>query len=157
MSERLILEQDPELEALLKGHLERCLAGQVGRARVAFAQELRLGRRRWAWLSTAAAVAAGLAIAWAMFGNRAGPLNAPPDVEEMVHYPPSMLGPTPVVQGASWTGFKDAGTVVVQDQPMRRWKRTVLEEYQYYDADTDAVVRTRAPREQVYFIGMETD
>ena len=158
MSESLDMEQDLELEALLKEHLERSLGGQVGRARAAFAEELRLGHRRWMWLSAAAAIAAGLAIAWALVGPRSGPIKAPNDQQDVVQTYPSILGPGPVVQATSWTGFKEDDTVVVvQDRPMRQWKRTVLEEYQYYDRDSDAVVRTRAPREQVYLIGMETD
>src|SRR5687768_7264013 len=148
MSESLDMEQDLELEALLKEHLERSLAGQVGRARAAFAEELRHGHRRWMWLSAAAAIAAGLAIAWALVGHRSDAIKAPTETPELA-YPTSILGPRPVVQATSWTGFKEDDTVVVvQDQPMRQWKRTVLEEYQYYDRDSDAVVRTRAPREQ---------
>jgi hypothetical protein len=156
MSEKL--EQDLEIERLLEGHLERCLGGQVGRARVAFAEELRRGRRRWVWLSAGAAMAAGLAIAWGLLGHRGGVQTRPDESERIVvSVPDSILGPTPAVQGASWSGFKDAGLVVVEDQPMRQWKRTVVEEVQWYDADSDAVVKTRTPREQVYFIGMRTD
>ena len=157
MSESFELEQDQELEALLRGHLEKRLGGQVGRARLAFAEEVRRGRRRWMWLSAGTAIAAGLLIAWALVGNRGGPLQAPPDSPTIGFYPDSLLGPAPAVQGASWSGFTDAGTVLVEDRPMRQWKRTVLQEYQYYDAANDAMVRTRAPREQVYLIGIETD
>ena len=157
MSERL--EQDLEIERLLEGHLEKCLRGQLGRARVAFEEETRRGRRRWVWLSAGASLAAGLAIAWGLLGHRGGTPGTPdaPDSNVVVTVPDSILGPRPAVQTASWSGFKDAGLVVVQDQPMRQWKRTVVEELQWYDADSDAVVKTRTPREQVYFIGMRTD
>jgi|SRR5687768_261547 len=156
MSERL--EQDLEIERLLEGHLEKCLGAQLGRARLAFAEETRRGRRRWVWLSAGASMAAGLAIAWGLLGHRGGTPGTPDRADPVVAtVPNSILGPRPAVQAASWSGFKDAGTVVVEDQPMRQWKRTVVEEVQWYDADSDAVVKTRTPREQVYFIGMRTD
>lgn len=151
-------EMDFEIERLLEEHLDGRLGPQVGRAQRAFAEELRRGRRRWVWLSAGAAMAAGLAIAWGILGHRPGPgmmHEQRPDVS--FYHNDSILGPAPAVQAASWSGFKPDGTEVVEDQPMRRWKRTVVEETQWYDVDADAMVTTRTPREQVYFIGMQTD
>jgi hypothetical protein len=153
-----MLEQDRELEAVIRGHLEACLGPQVGRARRAFAAEVWRGRRQWVvWLSGAAAVAAGLAIAWGLMGHRGRTPLVVPETPQIANLEGSIVSPMPAVQAASFTGFKDAGTVVIDDQPMRRWKRTVVEEYQYYDAGANAMVRTRTPREQVYFIGVNTD
>src|SRR6185503_960118 len=148
-------EMDFEIERLLEAHLESRLGPQVGRARRAFVAEVRRGRRWWMWLSAGSAMAAGLAIAWVILGNRPGPgatNNEHPEISIYDGNKDSILGPAPAVQAASWSGFKPDGTEVVQDQPMRRWKRTVVEETQWYDVDADALVTTRTPREQVYFI-----
>ena len=152
-------EMDFEIERLLEAHLESRLGPQVGRAQRAFAAEVRRGRRWWMWLSAGTAMAAGLAIAWAILGHRPGPgatNNEHPEISIRPHHD-SILGPMPAVEAASWSGFQPDGTEVVQDQPMRRWKRTVVEETQWYDVDAEAMVTTRTPREQVYFIGMQTD
>jgi hypothetical protein len=157
-------EQDQEMESLLRGHLEARLAPQLGRARRAFAREVACsgGRRQWVvWLSCASAVAAGLAIAWGVLGHRAGRVpSVIPKHEQVINIDPiegSVVGSMPAVRAASFSGFTDDGMVVVEDQPMRRYKRTVVEESQYYDTQARAMIRTRTPREQVYFIGMNTD
>jgi hypothetical protein len=157
MDERLEQDLEIEIQRLLEAHLELRLSGQLGRAREAFAAEVRRGRRWWMWLSAGAAMAAGLAIAWGIWGHRAKPLNMPAPQEVNKVQPRQTDGPTPFVHAASWSPFQDEGTVVVENQPMRQWKRTMVEELQYYDVKSKAMVRTRTPREQVYFISMPTD
>jgi hypothetical protein len=149
-------KSDRELDELLGRHLGGCLDGQLGRAAAAFGAELRATspRRTWArWASAGAAVAAGLAVAW-LVGHRAAPhQNVTPEVV----ISNSADEAPPMVQSASWSRMVDDGTAVVDDRPVRRLRRKVVEEVEWYDAKAGATVRTTMPRQQIFLIGMKTD
>ncbi|MDB5319458.1 MAG: hypothetical protein JWN40_1089, partial [Phycisphaerales bacterium] len=63
----------------------------------------------------------------------------------------------PMVQSATWSPVKDDGLTVVDDQPVRQWRRQIVEEVEWYDAKDGAMVRTRMPRQQIILIGVRTD
>ncbi|HEY7115298.1 MAG TPA: hypothetical protein VH475_01860 [Tepidisphaeraceae bacterium] len=145
------LDQDL-IDELLDRHFRACLDGQRGRAMAAFRKEIVKPRRHGRmWLSAGTAVAAGLLLAFAVFWHR--PTNPP-----VVIVPDSTPEqPIPVVQTATWSGMIDGGTAVVDDQPVRQFRRKVVEQVEWYDAKDNAVVRTTLPRQQIFLIGMQTD
>jgi hypothetical protein len=63
----------------------------------------------------------------------------------------------PMVQSAVWSPVKDEGLAVVDNQPVRQWRRQVVEEVEWYDAKDGAMVRTRMPRQEIILIGLRTD
>ncbi len=151
-------KSEHDLDELLSRHLGACLDGQLGRAAKAFRAEQasRLARRRW-WIggSAAAAMAAGLALAWFVIGGRLGhDLKVKPD--EFVIDAPVAVAP-PMLQSATWSPVKDDGLTVLDDQPVRQLRRQIVEEVEWYDAKDGAMVRTRTPRQQIILIGLRTD
>lgn len=156
MSER----SEHELDELLGRHLGACLDGQLGRATAAFRAAERAERRtaaaaRWRWWAGGAVgVAAGVAIAWMMFANRLphGSISKPDLVTDM-----STAAVPPMVQSTTWSPVKDDGLAVVDDQPVRQWRRQIVEEVEWYDAKDGAMVRTRMPRQQIILIGLRAD
>jgi hypothetical protein len=147
------LEQD--LDELLSRHLHACLDGQVGRAALALRHEL-APRPRWRlWTAAGAAMAAGLAVAIIVIAHRA-PL--PKVVKDpRVVSPPIVEAAVPMVQSATWSKMMDDGTTVVDDHPMRRMRRKVVNEVEWYDAKDGATVRTTMPQQQIYLIEMKTN
>ena len=146
-----------EIDELLTRHLGACLNGQLGRAEAAFAREPNRptpGRLRL-WLSAVGAVAAGIAVAWFTVVPR--PEKVP---DAVTGQEPSIavVDPAPpMLQSAAWSKVVDDGCGVVDDRPVRRLRRRVVEEIEWYDAKAGAVVRTTQPRQQVFLIGMKAD
>jgi hypothetical protein len=151
---------DEDLESLLTLHLNASLDGQLGRAAAAFvaatgpASSHASRRGRWVfWASGAASIAAMVAVAWVTVGH---PLR-----KKVEHAP--TVGPVavndlpPMVQSTSWSGVVDEGLAVVDEQPVRRLRRDIVEEVEWYDAKDGAVVKTRVPRQQFFLIGLKTD
>ena len=145
-----------EIDELLKRHLGACLDGQLGRAAAAFAREAHrpAPRRVGPWLSGAAAVAAGIAVAWFTVVSRTPKAPDAPEVPNVVVVDDSS---PPMLQSAAWSKVMDDGCSLYDDRPVRRLRRKVVEEVEWYDAKAGAVVRTTQPRQQVYLIGMKTD
>ena len=159
MSDKL----DQDLDEVLGRHFRACLDGQLGRASAAFQEELAV-RRRWrGWLPTGAAVAACLALAWAMFGHReidnrvvsTGP--SPHRAEQFAGAGAAAAAETPVVQSATWSRMLDDGPAVVDGQPVRQLRRKLVEEIEWYDAEDGATVRTTVPQQQIFLIGVQAD
>jgi hypothetical protein len=154
---------DEDLDRLLTGHFRGCLDGQVGRAAAAFRHERRQApaRRVGLWLSIAgAAVAAGVAVVFGAFNTRQpAPTVAQdpqPEVTPLKQFA-TADEPPPMVQSTTWSGVMDDGLGLVDDRPVRRLRRKVVEEVEWYDAKSNAVVKTIQPRQQVFLIDMKTD
>src|SRR5207237_1534436 len=104
------------------------------------------------WLSAGAAVAAGIALTWMLFGQHFLHKSAPqPNQIVENSFEPPML------RTATWSGMMDDGTEVVDNQPMRRMKRKVVEQVEWYDPKDRAMVRTTMPKQEIYLIGLETN
>ena len=148
-----MIEQDRELDEMLGRHLSACLDGQLGRAAAAFRRELAPQRRTWRlWLSAGAAVAAGIALTWVLFGQHLFHKSVPQQNQIVENsFEPPML------RTATWSGMMDDGTEVVDNQPMRRMKRKVVEQVEWYDAADRAMVRTTLPKQEIFLIGLETN
>ena len=147
-------EQDRELDEVLGRHLSACLDGQLGRAAAAFRMELAPRRRSWRlWLSAGAAVAAGIAVTWMLVGHHL--LHKP--VPQRNEYVDNSSVDPPMLRTATWSGMMDDGTEVVDNQPMRRMKRKVVEQVEWYDPKDRAMVRTTMPKQEIYLIGLETN
>jgi hypothetical protein len=149
---------DQEIERLLGEHLGACLDGQLGRAAAAFRSEAHRAPRPWRriglWLSGAATMAAGFTLAWHMTHPAAvnqivGP--TPPQIAAAVDDAP------PMMQVATWSKVKDDGYALVNDRPVRRMSRKVVEEVEWYDAQSNALIKCTQPQKQVFFIDMKTD
>jgi hypothetical protein len=152
MNEKL----DQDLDELLSRHLGACLDGQLGRAAAAFAAERAPRRSRWRLgMLAGASVAAGLAAAWLILGNRLSPDKKISTGGEVVQSDPESM--PPMVQSATWSRMKDDGLAVLDDQPVRQLHRQIVEEVEWYDAKTGATVKTRMPRQQIILIGLRTD
>jgi hypothetical protein len=153
-------KSEQDLEELLSRHLGACLDGHLGRATAAFRAAEREARRpaaRWRWWAGGAVgIAAGVAVAWMIFANRLphGPISKPG--EQVVVNDLNTEVP-PMVQSAVWSPVKDEGLAVVDNQPVRQWRRQVVEEVEWYDAKDGAMVRTRMPRQEIILIGLRTD
>jgi hypothetical protein len=144
---------DRELDEVLGRHLSACLDGQLGRAALAFRAELAPQRRTWRlWLSAGAAVAAGIAVTWMVFGHHLLHKSVPQRNE----FVENSVEP-PMLRTATWSGMMDDGTEVVDNQPMRRIKRKVVEQVEWYDSADRAMVRTTLPKQEIYLIGLETN
>ena len=148
---------DQEIERLLGEHLGACLDGQLGRAGAAFRDEIGRAPRPWRriglWLSGVATMAAGFTLAWVVTHPRAANTTIAVD-------PPAMIPVTdapPMVQVATWSKVKDDGLAMVNDRPVRRLSRKVVEEVEWYDAESNAMVKCTQPQKQVFFIDMKTD
>jgi hypothetical protein len=148
-----MIEQDRELDEMLGRHLSACLDGQLGRAAAAFRTEMAPQRRTWRlWLSACAAVAAGVAVAWMLVGHYFIHKSIPqPPIADVTSIDPPML------RTATWSGMMDDGTEVVDNQPMRRMKRRVVEQVEWYDTADRAMVRTTMPKQEIFLIGLETN
>jgi hypothetical protein len=153
-------KSEQDLDELLRRHLGACLDGQLGRAAAGFRAAERAERpaaaARWRWLiGGVTGIAAGVAIAWMMFANRLphGLISKPGLAVNGV----SADAVPPMVQSATWSPVKDDGLAVVDDQPVRQWRRQIVEEVEWYDAKDGAMVRTRMPRQQIILIGLRTD
>ena len=51
----------------------------------------------------------------------------------------------------------DDGPTLVDDRPVRQLRRKVVEETEWYDAESNALIKTTQPRQQVFLIDMKTD
>ena len=150
---------DREIEELLARHYGACLDGQLGRAAAAFDREAprrpRWGRGRIVrWLSGAATMAAGFSIAWVVTHPR--PVNHPVGPDSPLGGVTDDVAP-PMLQSATWSKVMDDGMRVIDDRPVRRLRRKVVEEVEWYDASCNAVVKTTQPRQEVFLIDMKTD
>jgi hypothetical protein len=151
MSDKL----DQDLDEMLSRHLRGCLDGQLGRSVARLREELS-PRPRWRlWACAWTAVAAGLAVAIVMFAHRAPVAN----ISKGTPLPEEPIAETvpPMVQSASWSRMTDEGTTLVNDRPMRRMRRKVVEEVEWYDAKDRAMVKTTTPQQQIFMIEMKTD
>jgi hypothetical protein len=151
---------DHDLDVLLKRHLESRLRGQLGRATIAFRREYasrRTNPRAWRrWISAGASLAASLAVAWSLIAYRGGTsptVVPPPNSRDQVVY----VDPTPVLETATWTPVVDEGLGMVDNQPVRKLKRNVVEQVEWFDPRHKAVVRTTTPKEQIFLIDVKTD
>ena len=63
----------------------------------------------------------------------------------------------PMVQSASWSKMMDDGTTLVDARPMRKMRRKIVEEVEWYDARDGAMVKTTIPRQQIFMIEIKTD
>jgi hypothetical protein len=147
------LEQD--LDEMLSRHLHACLDGQLGRAALALRHELS-PRPRWRlWTAAATAIAAGLAVAIIVIAHRTPLPKIVKDPTEVS--PPIVEAAVPVVQSATWSKLTDDGTTLVDDRPMRRMRRKVVNEVEWYDAKNGATIRTTQPQQQIYLIELKTN
>jgi hypothetical protein len=162
---------DRELETLLErevgGHLAGVLDAHVGRAAEAFLAEVaaaerggagdRAGTYRlWWWALAAGAAAACVAVAWlihAVSGVAAPQQVAPGPVEQRQPAVQSPGGLREVLHSVSWRTV-DEGTLVLDDVPLHRVRRRVLETEEWYDAASKMHVEVTTPREEVIFVGM---
>src|SRR5690242_11150509 len=149
----MIEQSDRELDQMLGRHRSGCLDGQLGRAAAAFRREMAPQRRTWRlWLSAGAAVAAGVALTWMLVGQHLFHKSVPlPQIADSTPVEP------PVLRTATWSGMMDDGTEIVDNQPMRRMKRKVVEQVEWYDPTDRAMVRTTMPKQEIYLIGLETN
>jgi hypothetical protein len=152
---------DQEIEDLLARHLGACLDGQVGRAASAFRREAQATRPRrpWrigVWLGGAATLAAGFSIAWFLVHPHTPRNSNHPNNREIAITTPVDQTP-PMLQYATWSKVVDDGMGLVDDRPVRRLHRKVVEEVEWYDSKSKAVIKATQPRQQVFLIGMETD
>jgi len=142
-----------DLDELLSRHLHASLDRQLGRASAAFATHQLRRRRLWMALS-AAAMAAGVAVAWIVVGGRLTPHPTTPDKPDLVIQD---TAPPPMVQSATWSRVKDDGMTVLDDRPVRRLRRSIVEEVEWYDAKDRAMVKTTLPRQQIILIDAPAD
>jgi hypothetical protein len=63
----------------------------------------------------------------------------------------------PMLQTATWSKVMDDGLGLVNDRPVRRLRRKVVEEVEWYDANSKAVVKCTQPEQQLFLIDMKTD
>ena len=62
-----------------------------------------------------------------------------------------------MVQSATWSRVKDDGMTVLDDRPVRRLRRSIVEEVEWYDAKDRAMVKTTMPRQQIILIDAPAD
>ena len=151
---------DQDLDQLLGRHFADQLDPHLGRSARAFRADFahavsRLPRGRLLLWGAGAALAAGLAIAWVMSGARdaRSPNVSPPRAIAMKSAPVE----SPVVQSTTWTPVTDDGTALLDDQPVRQLRRRIVDQFEWYDARSNATVRRVIPREQFILIGVQTD
>ena len=109
-------------------------------------------------LSSAAAIAAGIAIAWGLVSSwlsnpssspsTPAPINVAQDVQR---------SDSPITQSASWSRVMDDGLGLVDKRPVRQFRRNIVEEVNWYDPRTQARVRQTTPRQEIFLIGVQTD
>ena len=150
---------DQEIEDLFARHLGACLDGQLGRATAAFRRERlqqRPRRRIGLWLSGAATLAAGFSIAWFLVHSHT---SGDRTTVTPNHDPSPVVMDTtpPTLQSATWSKVMDDGPTLVDDRPVRQLRRKVVEETEWYDAKSNAVIKTTQPRQQVFLIDMKAD
>ena len=156
-------EPADDLDALLRAHYSATLDPQVGRATDAFRAHLDAhhsrGRTFRLFLAAGAAIAAGLLLAMWLI-----PTSAPtPDHPVAVTQPrqgttlPPASDTAPVVQAASWSRVVDDGLGLVDDRPVRRLRRNVVEAVEWVDPATGARVRQSVPSQQVFYLPVRTD
>jgi hypothetical protein len=149
---------DREIEDLLARHYGACLDGQLGRAAEAFSREVPR-RPRWhrgrlvLWLSGVATMAAGFSIAWFLTHPQPPVHRIGPEVASAV----APSADPPMLQSVAWSKVMDDGLRVIDDRPVRRLRRKVVEEVEWYDSSCNALVKTTQPRQQVFLIDMKTD
>ncbi len=149
-----------QLDAILSEHFRGALAGQSGRALAAFRSEIQHTRRRRIGWSAFMAVAAGMMIAWGVMAALTRPNNKPGQPAhpmEVAKAPETPKTAPMMVQSASWSRMMDDGMTMVNNQPARQLRRTILQEVEYYDPATKATVRMMIPREQIILIGVKAD
>lgn len=157
------------LDQLLGRHLRTQLEPQVGRALEAFNDDQRHQQpwqprrqyrlRRIAW---ATAIAATLLLGAALLWRQLAPAVLPqPHRDDGNGFRTlAMTSPIeamPVARAASWSPLVDEGMCIVDDTPVRRLRRDVVQEIRYYDPQSRAMVRTTIPQQQVFYIAVRTD
>ena len=65
--------------------------------------------------------------------------------------------PIPVLESATWSPVVDEGLGLVDNQPVRKLRRDVVEEVEWFDPRHKAVVRTTTPKQQIFLIDVKTD
>lgn len=150
--------QDTDLDALLAAHFTAALSPYAGKAAGGFREHLARQRRmRVIRLSSAAAIAAGVVIAWGLASSWfAGPSTTPavpaPFIAQNVQPPDS-----PITQSAYWSRVMDDGLGLVDKRPVRQFRRNIVEEVNWYDPRTQARVKQTTPRQEIFLIGVQTD
>lgn len=149
---------DAEFDAMLHAHFDAALLPQAGRALSAFGEHLaRQRQRRIVRLCSTAALAAGLLIAWGLASSWfTGGSASPPSPAPVTVAQQSPLE-VPITQSASWSRVMDDGLGLVNQQPVRQFRRNVVEEVNWYDPSTKARVRQTTPRQEIFLIGVQTD
>lgn len=161
---------DHDLDVLLKRHLESRLRGQLGRATEAFRRECAGRPRRgwvWRWASAAGSLAACVAVVWSVAAYRASRPTGTEGVKVAVVNDASVVAPVaaavapeepiPVLESATWSPVVDEGLGLVDNQPVRKLRRDVVEEVEWFDPRHKAVVRTTTPKQQIFLIDVKTD
>ena len=163
---------DRELSALLerdlRDHLARALEPHAGRAAQAFLTQTGAARhagadhaasgpvRIWWWALAAGALAACVAVAW-LVQTLTAPHGVNPNPGQLVdnHPRPPRHAPEPpeIVRSVTWRTL-DEGTVVLDDVPLHRLRRQVIETEQWYDAERKTHIEVTTPRQEVIFVGM---
>lgn len=146
---------EDNLDRLLRTRLRHELDGQVGRAEARFRHKLavqRWWRTRSAAVGAIAAMAACVALAWNLWPS--GPAPRPGNgVVAVTH---ATVEPVRVDQLTCWRTL-DEGTVLLDGQtPMRRVRRQVIETYEWFDPEQQALVEVTVPREEVILVSMQT-
>jgi hypothetical protein len=171
-------EDEAALESLLSRHFSKALDGQLGRAAERFEAEMARGpvasvqpsarwrrpdRAFWAWAGSVTAVAASIALVFAVV--RFGPPSPHDSRGSLSHTAPSTApaGPTLVastapapseepIERAMWWRTIDQGTVYIDDTPMRQLLRQQVEELKYRGPDGTESVQVNVPREEVMLV-----
>lgn len=136
-------------------HLRGELDGYVGRAEKAFLRHVLTdapARRGHGWrrigvgVAVAASVVAGVAL-WNRHGTM--PITTPSQLIE----PVALASDDPVERSVFWNTI-DEGTVFIDDQtPARRLRRQLVEQTRWFDAQGNAQVSYRVPREDIMLVG----
>jgi hypothetical protein len=168
----MIESDDRELDALLerdlRGHLAATLDPHVGKAAGAFLRQTGAAQlagadaastgpyRLWWWALATGGLAACVAIAWLIQAltapHRVNP--GPGRLAQEQQPPPQHTAELrEVLRSVTWRTL-DETTVVLDDVPLHRVRRQVIETEQWYDPDRKTHIEVTTPRQEVIFVGM---
>jgi hypothetical protein len=161
---------DRELDALLEGglrmHLASVLEPHTGRAGDMFLARVQAAERGISadvtagpyrmWWVVAGGIAACLAAAWLIQALGTSEPVTPgrsPLAQHGDTGSPRAGELREVLRSVSWRTV-DEGTVVLNDVPLRRVRRQVVETERWYDVEHQMHVEVTTPRQEVIFVGM---
>lgn len=158
------MEPPDDIDDLLAGHLKGRLDPQRGRALAAFGaavareQRSRNRRRLFATLAAFASVAAAAAIAFYAGNRPAVPSKPTPQVtREVAQAEPEDDGQSRVVeQSLAWRTLDEGIILLTDDRPVRRMRQQVIEHVRVYDAEENTYVELTRPREDVFYVAVQT-